>query len=125
MLMPFVHLRVLAAIVGAALLALFFSQASKGAETGAVGPSPAVKPYYFHNGAAWSPLAPLPRKIPWSALSWNEFAEIDWAAAAQAMANPLLIDGRNFLEPQKLRDAGFTYEGIGRAAGAGTSPPAG
>ena len=39
------------------------------------------------------------------------------------MTNPLLIDGRNYLEPQKLRDAGFTYEGIGRAAGAGASPP--
>jgi hypothetical protein len=56
MLMPFVHLRILAAIVGAALLALFFGQTSKGAETGAERPSPAVKPYFFHNGAAWSPL---------------------------------------------------------------------
>src|SRR5436190_7425626 len=56
MLMPFVHLRILAVIVGAALLALFFGQTSKGAETGAEGPSPAVKPYFFHNGAAWSPL---------------------------------------------------------------------
>ena len=53
---------------------------------------------------------------------WGEFAEIDWTAAAGAMANPLLIDGRNYLEPKALRDAGFTYEGIGRAAGAGASP---
>jgi hypothetical protein len=56
---------------------------------------------------------------------WGEFAEVDWSAAAKAMANPLLIDGRNYLEPRKLRDAGFTYEGIGRAAGAGASTPAG
>ena len=27
---------------------------------------------------------------------------------------PLLVDGRNFLDPETLRDAGFTYEGIGR-----------
>ena len=27
---------------------------------------------------------------------WNEFAEIDWAEAAGRMANPLLIDGRNY-----------------------------
>jgi len=54
---------------------------------------------------------------------WDEFAEIDWAEAAGRMANPLLIDGRNFLEPEKLREAGFTYEGIGRAAGARASPP--
>ena len=30
------------------------------------------------------------------------------------MANPLLVDGRNFLDPGRLRAAGFTYEGIGR-----------
>jgi UDPglucose 6-dehydrogenase len=50
---------------------------------------------------------------------WPEFREIDWAGAAKRMANPLLIDGRNFLEPEKLRAAGFAYEGIGRAGAAG------
>ena len=30
------------------------------------------------------------------------------------MANPLIVDGRNFLDPARLRAAGFTYEGIGR-----------
>jgi UDPglucose 6-dehydrogenase len=33
------------------------------------------------------------------------------------MRNPLLIDGRNMLDPAELRAAGFTYDGIGRAAG--------
>jgi UDPglucose 6-dehydrogenase len=47
---------------------------------------------------------------------WPEFAELDWPAAAAAMATPLLIDGRNFLDAETLRSAGFTYEGIGRAA---------
>ena len=37
-------------------------------------------------------------------------------SAAAAMATPLLIDGRNFLDPERLREAGFAYEGIGRAA---------
>ncbi len=46
---------------------------------------------------------------------WKEFAELDWARLAGEMANPVLIDGRNFLDPAALRDAGFTYEGIGRA----------
>ena len=46
---------------------------------------------------------------------WPEFAELDWAAAAESMARPLLIDGRNFLDPEALRAAGFAYEGIGRA----------
>jgi hypothetical protein len=31
------------------------------------------------------------------------------------MARPLLIDGRNYLDPEHLRAAGFQYEGIGRA----------
>jgi UDPglucose 6-dehydrogenase len=46
---------------------------------------------------------------------WPEFAELDWAVAAGRMARPLLIDGRNFLDPNLLRGAGFEYEGIGRA----------
>jgi UDPglucose 6-dehydrogenase len=45
---------------------------------------------------------------------WPEFAELDWSDAAKRMAKPLLIDGRNFLDPKKLRAAGFAYEGIGR-----------
>jgi len=46
---------------------------------------------------------------------WGEFAEIDWAAAASRMARPLLVDGRNFLDPGALVAAGFEYEGIGKA----------
>jgi hypothetical protein len=32
------------------------------------------------------------------------------------MSNALIVDGRNFLDPGRIRAAGFTYEGIGRAA---------
>ncbi|HEX6115587.1 MAG TPA: UDP-glucose/GDP-mannose dehydrogenase family protein [Solirubrobacterales bacterium] len=46
---------------------------------------------------------------------WPQFAELDWAKLAGEMANPLVIDGRNFLDPAAMRAAGFTYEGIGRA----------
>ncbi len=45
---------------------------------------------------------------------WPQIAELDWPAAAQSMRNPLLVDGRNMLDPEILRAAGFTYEGIGR-----------
>jgi UDPglucose 6-dehydrogenase len=48
---------------------------------------------------------------------WPEFAELDWKAAASTMANPLVIDGRNFLDPKALREAGVAYEGIGRPSG--------
>jgi UDPglucose 6-dehydrogenase len=53
---------------------------------------------------------------------WAEFAELDWAEAAGRMARPLLVDGRNFLDPAKLREAGFEYEGIGRAVQGAPSP---
>ena len=39
----------------------------------------------------------------------------DWPEGARAMANPLVVDGRNFLDAEAVRAAGFTYEGIGRA----------
>src|SRR4051794_7995142 len=45
---------------------------------------------------------------------WGEFRELDWAAVAAAMTRPLIVDGRNFLDPAALTAAGFEYEGIGR-----------
>jgi UDPglucose 6-dehydrogenase len=49
---------------------------------------------------------------------WAEFAALDWAEAARRMARPLLVDGRNFLDPKALVAAGFEYEGIGKAQAA-------
>jgi UDPglucose 6-dehydrogenase len=48
---------------------------------------------------------------------WPELADVDWAAVGKTMRTRVLIDGRNMLDPGLLRDAGFTVEGIGRAAG--------
>jgi UDPglucose 6-dehydrogenase len=45
---------------------------------------------------------------------WPQFAELDWPTVAKRMANPLLVDGRNFLDPAAVRAAGITYEAIGR-----------
>jgi UDPglucose 6-dehydrogenase len=53
---------------------------------------------------------------------WDEFAELDWADAADRMANPILVDGRNFLDPEKVTSAGFVYEGIGRPASTADRP---
>jgi UDPglucose 6-dehydrogenase len=36
------------------------------------------------------------------------------AEVRDAMAQPVLIDGRNLLDPVAARQAGFVYEGIGR-----------
>jgi UDPglucose 6-dehydrogenase len=46
---------------------------------------------------------------------WREFAELDWTEVGKRMAQPLIVDGRNFLDPEALRAAGFDYEGIGKA----------
>jgi UDPglucose 6-dehydrogenase len=56
---------------------------------------------------------------------WPEFGELDMAELARTMRGNLLIDGRNFLDPQRVRDAGLVYEGIGRAGMRAASPVAG
>ncbi len=45
---------------------------------------------------------------------WPQFVELDWAEVARRMNTPLLVDGRNFLDPEAVRSAGITYEAIGR-----------
>jgi UDPglucose 6-dehydrogenase len=45
---------------------------------------------------------------------WPEFAELDWAAAAEAMSGRVVIDGRNFVDTKAVLASGFAYEGIGR-----------
>jgi UDPglucose 6-dehydrogenase len=45
---------------------------------------------------------------------WPELRELDWAAAAARMRNPVIVDGRNLLDPEAMRAHGFVYEGIGR-----------
>jgi UDPglucose 6-dehydrogenase len=53
---------------------------------------------------------------------WPEFAELDWVEVAGRMARPLIVDGRNFLDAEALKSAGFEYEGIGRAGEGSPSP---
>jgi UDPglucose 6-dehydrogenase len=45
---------------------------------------------------------------------WPQLEAEDWRALAATMRRPLLLDGRNFLDPEAARRAGFVYEGIGR-----------
>jgi len=47
---------------------------------------------------------------------WDEIREATAPEAYAAMANPLIVDGRNMLDPEAVRAAGFHYEGIGRAS---------
>jgi UDPglucose 6-dehydrogenase len=45
---------------------------------------------------------------------WPELRALVSAELRDAMATPVLIDGRNLLDPAAARAAGFVYEGIGR-----------
>jgi UDPglucose 6-dehydrogenase len=47
---------------------------------------------------------------------WREIVELDWPALRPLMRTPLMVDGRNALDPEAMRAAGYVYEGIGRAA---------
>ena len=47
---------------------------------------------------------------------WNEFRQPDFARIKSAMKQPILFDGRNIWNPGRLREMGFTYYGVGRAA---------
>jgi UDPglucose 6-dehydrogenase len=44
---------------------------------------------------------------------WEEFINLDWAAARHVMARPLVIDGRNALDGHLLCSLGYEYEGVG------------
>jgi UDPglucose 6-dehydrogenase len=47
---------------------------------------------------------------------WPQLAEADWPAIAKTMRTAIFVDGRNMLDPDSMRSAGFTYDAIGRAA---------
>lgn len=45
---------------------------------------------------------------------WEEFCRLDPAALGEVMRTKVVIDGRNVLDRQTFRQAGFKYRGIGR-----------
>jgi UDPglucose 6-dehydrogenase len=47
---------------------------------------------------------------------WDEFRALATDEVRRAMRRPLIVDGRNLLDPETVRAAGIAYEGIGRAA---------
>ena len=47
---------------------------------------------------------------------WDELRSLATEEVRQAMQRPLIVDGRNLLDPERARAAGFVYEGMGRAA---------
>jgi UDPglucose 6-dehydrogenase len=45
---------------------------------------------------------------------WDEFKALDWPRMRRLLRTPTVVDGRNLWEPSKLREAGFSYLGVGR-----------
>jgi UDPglucose 6-dehydrogenase len=54
---------------------------------------------------------------------WPELHSMVTSEIRDSMARPIIIDGRNLLDPVAARDAGFTYEGIGRPSHASPAEP--
>ena len=45
---------------------------------------------------------------------WEEFKRLDFNKIKKLMKAPILIDGRNIFEPEKMKSLGFIYKSIGR-----------
>jgi UDPglucose 6-dehydrogenase len=48
------------------------------------------------------------------ATEWPEFEKLDYKKIKKLLRQPIIIDGRNLLNPQKMRKLGFRYFGVGR-----------
>lgn len=47
------------------------------------------------------------------ATEWDSFKQLDWAKIRDRMQRPLVLDGRNLLDREQMRQLGFEYHGIG------------
>lgn len=50
---------------------------------------------------------------------WNEFRFLNFDKIKEIMVRPLIFDGRNLYDPQRMKRMGFEYYCIGRACGNG------
>ena len=47
---------------------------------------------------------------------WNEFKQLDLEQLKSLLKKPVVVDGRNIYDPDRMKALGFIYRGIGRAA---------
>ena len=45
---------------------------------------------------------------------WNEFRQLDLKKIKNLMHTPIILDGRNIYDPEKVKKLGFKYLGVGR-----------
>ncbi|WP_194926728.1 UDP-glucose dehydrogenase family protein [Catenulispora pinisilvae] len=101
-------------------------------------PSTVIVDRLLSEGASvvcWDPMARTPDHAPWTAIrraesveealsgahaamvvtEWPQLQAVDWRLAADSMADAVLFDGRNALEPERMGECGYTYISVGRA----------
>ncbi len=91
--------------------------AERGAKVRAYDPQAGVKARAALNGVGACRSAYDAAKGADAALiltEWDEFRTLDFARLRKVMAHPTIIDGRNLLDPAKMRELGFTYRSVGR-----------
>ncbi len=54
---------------------------------------------------------------------WNEYRHPDFARVKEALKRPVIVDGRNLYDPEKMQELGLSYYSIGRATVELASPP--
>jgi len=87
----------------------------------------------------WDPMAKAQAVEPWTSTTrhetplealgganaaiivteWPELAQVSWADAHAVMRRPLILDGRNLLDPPTMAGHGFTYMSVGRPTSTG------
>lgn len=50
------------------------------------------------------------------ATEWNEFKQLDFERILALMRQPVIVDGRNLWDAQKMRGMGFKYFGVGQGS---------
>ncbi len=45
---------------------------------------------------------------------WNEFKQLDLEKVKDLLKSPVIFDGRNIYDPDRMKDLGFNYRAIGR-----------
>jgi UDPglucose 6-dehydrogenase len=54
---------------------------------------------------------------------WNEFKQLDLERVKRIMTEPVIFDGRNIYDPDKMQEQGFSYRGVGRGYESDSTPP--
>jgi UDPglucose 6-dehydrogenase len=53
---------------------------------------------------------------------WNEYRHPDFSRVKALLKRPVIVDGRNLYDPEKMGEQGFTYVSIGRRAAEHPAP---